>query len=453
MKIISVIIKDLKIILSDKKALAIIILMPMILTTILSFALKGSFMSSDEFNIEAVNIAVVKLYDENEDSQMFDNILNSSFFSYENLPTDDEFNPETIFFEDFLNSKEVKKIITYSIEKESEALKLLDNGEVSAVVLLPNKFIYDMNINFLTPFRNKVDIKILTHPDRSINGQIVKSVFESYSNAMSSSIIGKNILIETALSNDIGNESFDNISDIMEDMNNVMKSININIDNVVVEGRKHITSAEYYAVAMMTMFILFAAGQGGRMLLEEKDNQTYQRMIIAGTSKLGLLSGKLITIFLIAIFQITVMITFSHFALKVQWGESSAIMLISLSAAFAVAGLGSFIGAATYKAGNYKMANIFENIIIQGMALLGGSFFPIDVMPEFMQKFSFLSLNGIALKAYLKVVTGYGISDVINYIFVLVITGILFSTLAVLVLREKGGNTDAQYNKIENIKA
>lgn len=461
MKIRNIIIKDLKIILSDKKALAIIIIMPIVLMTILSFALKGTFLTSDDMFVESVDIAVVKKYDADKDSQIFAESLKNSFIAdgmgeetVKNLiSSGEEVDPEEIFFEDFLESEEVSKIISYRIEDENKATELLNKEEVSAVVILPEKFIYDMKINLITPFRNNIDINILAHPDRNIDGLIVKSVMEAYSNAMSSTIIGKNVLIETALKYDVDTSKFVNMSDSMDYMSKVMENININIENVSVEGRKNINSADYYAVAMITMFILFAAGQGGRMLLEEKDNQTYQRMITAGTSRFELLSGKFITIFLIAIFQIAAMIIFSHIALKVQWGNLSLIILISLTASFSIAGLGSFVGAATLRAGNYKMANIFENAIIQVMALFGGSFFPIDVMPEFMQKLSFLSLNGMALKSYLKVMVGYGLEEIINYIALMAVLGVLFLVLAVVILKRKGVGDDAEYNKVKAVEA
>lgn len=461
MKIVSMIIKDIKILLSDKKALAIMILMPMILTTILSMALKGSFASGDDIDVEQVKIAVVKQYDQKSDTEMFEKNLSSNFLSKgmgddvlkDLVDSSDEIDPEEIFFQDFLDSEDVSEYISYRVEDEERAMELLKNEEISAIVILPDKFIYDMKINMLTPFRNKIDIKILTHPDKNIDGKIVNSVIEAYTKSMSSVIIGKNVIIETALSNNVGNEGLTNMDELMEGMSDVIKSIKINIDDVVLEGKKPINSADYYAVAMMTMFILFAAGQGGRMLLEEKDNQTYQRMVVAGTSKFEMLSGKLISVFIIAIFQISVMILFTRFALKVQWGNFGSVALISLSAAFAVAGLGSLVGALTYKAGNYKMANIFENIIIQGMALLGGSFFPLDVMPKFMQKLSFLSLNGVALKAYLKVLTGNSITAVLNYIVVLALAGTAFTILAVMVLNSKEGKTYVKHNKVKIVKA
>lgn len=461
MKIVSIIIKDLKILLSDKKALAIMILMPIILTTILSMALKGSFATGDYVELKQINIAVVKKYDKENDAAMFEANLNNSFLlngmgedAIKNLlDSSDEVDPEEIFFEKFLETKDVSEFISYRIEDEANALELLKNENVSAIVILPDKFIYNMKINMLTPFRNKTNIEILTHPDRSMDGKIVKLVIDAYTNSMSSIIIGKNVIIESAMANGIGDDGFSNMDELIEGMNEVMESIKINIDDVVLEGKKPISSSDYYSVAMMTMFILFAAGQGGRMLLEEKDNQTYQRMVVAGNTKFQILSGKLIAVFLIAVFQITVMILFTHFALKVQWGDITSVALISVAAAFAVAGLGSFIGALTFVAGNYKMANIFENIIIQGMAVLGGSFFPLDIMPEFIQNFSFLSLNGVALKAYLKVLSGSNISYVLSYILMLAVFGAVFTILAVMVLKSKEGKTYDKHNKTKTIKA
>jgi len=437
--------------------LAVMILMPVILTTILSMALKGSFASGDD-DFEPINIAVVKLYNEKDDNEMFESSLKNSLIAKSMgedainslVDSSDEINPEKFFFDDFLESKDVKKIIKYTVvSDEKKAFEKLNGEEVSAIVLLPDKFIYDMKINLLTPFRNKVDIKILTHPDKSFSGKIVNAVVDAYSNTMSTIIIGKNVVIETAMANNISSDGFENLDQLMEGISDVMKSINVDIQNVVMEGRKQVNSADYYSVGMMTMFILFAASHGGRMLLEEKDNQTYQRMAVAGTTKFELLSGKLMTVFLIALFQITVMITYTHYALKVEWGNLGAVVLISITAAFAVAGLGSFVGALTYKAGNYKMANIFESAILQVMALLGGSFFPIDVMPEFMKNLSFLSLNGIALKAYLKVITGYVISDILNYILILAATGIVFTVAAIFILNGKEGALNVKRNKVK----
>lgn len=94
MKILSIIIKDFKTILSDKQAIIITMLMPLILMTILSMALKGSFISSDDLEIERINIAVVKQYNEKDDNSVFEKTLKNMLDT-----TNDsiDVNPEKIF--------------------------------------------------------------------------------------------------------------------------------------------------------------------------------------------------------------------------------------------------------------------------------------------------------------------------------------------------------------------
>lgn len=459
MKILSIIIKDLKILLSDKKALMIILLMPIILMTILSFALKGIFV--DDWEAGKVSIAVVKQYDAAEDEKSFDDALHNGLLAQGMGPdaaeelsaTGKDTDPERIFFKEFLGSEEVSDIINYRIETDEKAKELLASGEVSAVVMLPEKYLYNMKVNLLTPFRNEVAINVLTNPEASINGQIVRSVIQAYSDTISSVIIGKNALIETAMANDLGTGSFTGMEAVMTDIMDALEAVKIEIEDIPLEGTKPISSADYYAAAMLTMFILFAAGHGGRMLLEEKENFTYQRMMTAGTSKSGILAGKFLVVFLIALLQIAVMTAFSGLALKVVWGDLISVALIGISAAFAVAGIGAAVAAATYRAGNYKMANIFETAIIQTMALLGGSFFPIDILPAAFQKLSFLSLNGIALKAYQKTMMGYGIDAVLGYAGIMAGIGIVFAAIAVIILRGKGGATHVGRYQAETAEA
>ncbi|HPL99950.1 MAG TPA: hypothetical protein PLS45_08705, partial [Bacillota bacterium] len=138
---------------------------------------------------------------------------------------------------------------------------------------------------------------------------------------------------------------------------------------------------------------------------------------------------------------------------KVQWGSAYPVVLISLCAAFAIAGIGSMLAAATCRAGNYKMADIFETIVLQAMAVLGGSFFPIDILPSIMQRMSFLSISGVVLKAYLKIMMGYGVQEIMSNIAALAAIGFLTAVLSVLILRENGGMKDAQYNKAKTAGA
>ncbi len=459
MKILAIIRKDLAGLFSDKKALIIILLMPVILMVILSFALKGMFMTDGSWG--KISIAVVKEYDAETDRRRFDDALQQGLLARgmgkeaagKLASAGEDTDPERIFFHEFLDSKEVSDIITYRIETLEKAELLLNNGEISAIVVLPDDYLYNMKINLLTPFRNEVEITVLSGSGADMGGQVVKSIIQAYSDSISSAIIGKNVLIEAAMANGVGNEGFREMERVMKGIMNALETVRVEVDDLALEGMRPISSSDYYAAAMLTMFILFAAGHGGRMLLEEKGNFTYQRMIVAGVSKTGILTGKFIVVFLIALLQITVMTVFSSFVLKVVWGDPLTVALTGIAAAFAVAGVGVAVAAVTWRAGNFRVANIFETAIIQTMALLGGSFFPIDILPAGFQKLSFLSLNGIALKAYLKSMMGYGLEEAAGYIGILTGVGAVFAILAVTILRGRGYDVDAGYHQIKTAQA
>ncbi|MDD3168253.1 MAG: ABC transporter permease [Eubacteriales bacterium] len=441
MKIVSMIKKDLLALLSDKKALIIILLMPIVLMVILGFALKGIFADSWEFG--KVNIAIVKQYDAASDLKRFEELSDAG----------DEVDPENIFFHEFLESKEVSDLISYRIETEERARELLNSREISAIVVLPEKYLYNMKVNLLTPFRNEININIQINPDATMNGEIVKAVMQAYSDSMSSVIIGKNVLIEAAMANSPGNGGLKGMEAVMTGIMDALKAVRVEIDDVTLEGRKPISSSDYYAAAMLTMFILFAAGHGGRMLLEEKENFTWQRMTVAGTSRFGILAGKFFVIFLIACIQIAIMTVFSSFVLKVEWGDFLSVAGIGIAAAFAAAGVGVIIAVTAFRAGNYKLANVFESGIIQIMALLGGSFVPIDILPDVFQRLSILSLNGIALKAYQKTMMGYGMEDVWGYILALAGIGAVFSVLSVVILMRREGTGHGKHYQVKAVKA
>ena len=129
-------IKDLKVLLSDKKGLMIFILMPIVLTTILSFALSGSF--GDPGRMDPIPVAIVKAYDAEKDEALFMETMQKTLGSTEAIELIDL---EAIFFDTFLGDAEIQKIITPQIMSEADAFKALEEESVYAVVTLPEQFI------------------------------------------------------------------------------------------------------------------------------------------------------------------------------------------------------------------------------------------------------------------------------------------------------------------------
>jgi ABC-2 type transport system permease protein len=110
-----------------------------------------------------------------------------------------------------------------------------------------------------------------------------------------------------------------------------------------------------------------------------------------------------------------------------------------LSSSFAIGGIGIFIAVITLINKNYKFANIFELGIIQFMALLGGSFVPVEVLPSFMNKSSYFSTSGVAIKIYTGIMRDNKLIDMWGNYAILIGTGvvsIIISTILVRLRRE-----------------
>lgn len=436
MKIRDMIIKDFIIAISDRAVIIELIIMPIVLMTILGFSLTFSF--KDFSNMEKVKIAVVKEYDVVEER---DNLL-SLIPKDSNIDLVDEefedFDIERIFFEDFLENKELKELIEYEILAKDDAIKKLENKKITAMVILPKGFIKDTMINFGTSFRNVVEIEVIGRTDKNIRTTVVEEIMRGFSDVLNYNISAKNSFTRIYNMEGISGDIKEHIKPIMDRISKVLKAERPKLEYEPLNDRPPMNSRTYYAFAMTAMFILFGAGYGSKLLLEEKNMGTYDRMSASGVRKSTIVIGKASTICLVVLVQMLISYIFSTLILKVDWGPIANIILIFGASAFSVAGLGIMLAAIVYSLGSYNIANLFSSFLIQVMAVLGGSMIPIEVLPSFARLASNLTPNGLMLKALMKNYYGYGFNKFVGYIFGLIIFGFVFAAIAAYLLK-KGG--------------
>src|SRR6056297_868842 len=413
---INIFLKDLKLFFSDKKTLASIILMPIILTTILSFALSGSFGEAGSDWI--LNIGVVKEYDKNSEENQFE-----------------EFNPDKIFFQDYLGNEEIKKFLSYEVMSKKEGLKKLGNKEISSLVILPKNYMYDMYINTFTNFRNKLEIEVISHPDMNYSGSITRELMKNFNSIISSIIISKNVYFESVSPYLSSQQIGDKIPEILS--SNEYKNDEINIEERRLDSKNYISSFAYYTVAMLAMFVLFVSSYGGKFILDEKRNNTFQRQIVSGKILQEILLGKFLMMATMVLIQSSVMIGFSKFVFKINWINLPQIILITILSSLMVSSLGLVITVITLKTNNYKASDAFSSGVVQILALFGGSYIPLEIMPKFIGALGKYTPNGALLKAYIKTLEGYGFSNITEHILVLIVNILVFSIISILIIRRK----------------
>ena len=413
--LISMIWKDLLVILKDKKSLIITLCMPAILTTILGFAFQS--MMSGGFSMDRANIAVVSLGSREQDIERIKDFLESpnmegrmSAEQREDLLEllgDMDF--EKILYEDVLGSPEVGEFIKYERMGLDRAKGMLEKGELDAVVVLPEVLPTTLSWNLAMPFRNPVTIEVIKHPDRSIKGEMVSGIVKGFTDALSAGIIAKNVL-ETFIENNVGDKATREIQGLVSGMYDVGVR-DVRVDRVTVEGKRALSSFQYYAVGMAVMFILYVAADGGQYAMDEVNNGTYRRLIAAGTGRWRFFASRFAATTLFAIMQFTVLKYYSAFAFKTDWGSPLGEALLSVFLAVAVGGLSVLLSALNLRLKNSRATIVFQAVVIQVFALLGGSFFPVSGIPV-MRKLGSLTINGAAMSGFLKLMMGYGLAEV-----------------------------------------
>jgi len=65
-------------------------------------------------------------------------------------------------------------------------------------------------------------------------------------------------------------------------------------------------------------------------------------------------------------------------------------------------------------------------------------------MPKFISSIGRYTPNGAILKAYIKTLEGYGFSNIIEHILVLIVNILVFTIISTLIIR---GKSDAEFIK------
>lgn len=426
--------KDIKVIFSDKKALIIFILMPIILTTILSMALRNSF--SQDSTTELVKVAIVKQYNAVEEMNRLEMTLNQYGIDLSNEGVLETLDAEKMFFESFLGDATIQKIFKIDLMTEEGALKALETKKVGVVLYLPEGFLYNQYVNFLLPARNDIDIVIKQHPEFNYSGKIATNVFESYFNRLNKLWVNKNVYLELASGKIPQAQLYATMNEIYQ-LTEAEEGQVTDVLKQKTTSRRFITSASYYAVGMMAMFILYASSHTGREMLKERHLKTLDRNYVAGVGYgKALLSKAMMTVTLCTV-QMSTLMVYSKFVLGVEWERFDQLFVSILFSALAVSGLGVLISAVTLVNDDYKIANVFENIIVHLMALVGGSYIPVEVMPEFVGKLKGFALNGIVLDLFLDIYQGTTWQNLYMPYLKLIGVGVVFIVIGWIIIRRK----------------
>jgi ABC-2 type transport system permease protein len=138
------------------------------------------------------------------------------------------------------------------------------------------------------------------------------------------------------------------------------------------------------------MFLLFAVSGSATTLFEEKTSGVFQRLLSSPVRPAHILSARFIFGIILGLVQITTLFCAGRvfFGLDII-GHLGGLLAVSLAAAAACSAFGMLIAAV---APNAAAASGIATFLVISMSAVGGAWFPVSFMPDYIQRVSKLTL-------------------------------------------------------------
>jgi hypothetical protein len=140
---------------------------------------------------------------------------------------------------------------------------------------------------------------------------------------------------------------------------------------------------------MAVMGLLFVALNQMRDLLREREGGTLRRMLASPATVSQVLLGKVLGVAAISAIALTLLLAIGAAAFGIDWGSPLPLAGVSLLLVFTVTGFAALVLAVVR---TERQADTV-GVVVMLMSLLGGSFFPTQIFPPWLQKVALVTLN------------------------------------------------------------
>lgn len=374
----------------DKKSLAILLLMPFILIAILGTSLSG-VMSGSEFKFEKAKLGIV-----DEDQTIASRLLVENGF----------------------NNNEIKQIIESEEFNRDEAEVKFKDREIDGILFIHDGYEY----SFIYGHKDQLVLKM--NPLKSVQTDIIKQILTQYH------ILGK--MVVDSVNDGRALTNFPNINDFLDD-----QSIYLEV-NTGGSEEKSINSFQYYAVGMGVMYALFTMFTGIGFILDEKKQNTLNRIKMMPFSSSLFYIGKSLAFFIITILQLLILFIGSNLAFGVDFGNYPlAIFGALLSYSLAISGL-MILLIGWVK--DQNSLNVFFSMGVPILAALGGSMIPVSSFPWFIEPISNLLPNRWAMEAIFDAMLNRPM-EALNSMIILLSFALITSLIGIWQMRRREART------------
>ncbi len=290
-------------------------------------------------------------------------------------------------------------------DRESQTLK--QSGSSSGLSLVIPK-----NFSARVQAGERVQLQVYEDPNSTTSAPFLKGMIDGAVNRFSAVEVAAKVAVAEAVEQNRQADASAVASQASAAASAQMQNQPIQTREQPAGGVKTLNTFDIETPGFAVMFLLFGVMIGAEGLLEERDKGTMGRLMVAPVSRASILGGKLFAQFIVSVIQITLLFAVGHFAFSMDTGSSLAgLALMLVATAFTATSFGLLLAALTK---TRRQASSIGILAILLMSALGGSWWPLDIVPSFMRKLGHLSMNAWALDGIKGIIIqGQGLADIL----------------------------------------
>lgn len=364
-------IKDLKLFISDKRALLLTFIIPMALITLFAIVFGGTGNSeSREYDLLVCDLdsspssidAITQL-----DSLNSLNIIHEQLTIAQDLVKKGKRDALLIFHKGFgdslTNGTELPIEMQYDEAKEAE-IGMLQQSLFPTIMKLP----FNSQGNVQNMMHNRFN-KLLSKNPQSFKDNIFSQFDSLYSD------------IAKGIEN----------TDESVDAESFGFGTQIEMTKIVAPNNDNSAGLVHAVAGTAIMMLLFSVAGIGASLLDEKQEGTLKKLLYSPLNPNSILFGKMLYTNIISILQLAVMFLYAYFVFGLDiMHHIPSLLIMIIATSYACSSFGVLL--ASFAKSRQQVQGL-STLIILVMSCIGGSMIPTFIMPAFMQKMSMFSVN------------------------------------------------------------
>ena len=416
MKILDIAFKDLTRSFRSLFAIGMMVVAPLLLIGLIYFAFGSA--SGETADTPQVSVGVV-----NADVLPADSVLDESL----------GVNIRSMFFDESVESW----MTAADYEDEAAARDALNRQEIGVAIMIPADFTEKVMAG-----ETGSQVTILSDPTLTIAPQVAQNMVT----AMLDGVAGGGIAIETLIERQQANGIEPNPSqiptliarysnwyaDFQRDLFHHPDRAALVMQAPAAMGESESAMQKMLGLMMagqMVFFSFFTGAYSMMSILQEDEEGTLPRLFTTPVDRTSILAGKFLAVFLSVIAQGIVLITASHFAFQITWGEPLVVALTLAGQVVAASGLGVLLISFVK---NMRQTGFVLGGVLSVLGMLSGLFTANIDMPEAFNKLANLTPQGWVLKSWKIVLNGQPLADLALPLIVLMAMGAVMFAVGAL---------------------